>query len=77
MTIRYRTFNNTMLIIILSLLTITIMYTITINTLDYNVKNLDLLSIAINSDSKIELLKAANFMNNYDQTNSRLIFLKS
>lgn len=91
MTIKYRTFMNTMLIIILSLLTITIMYTITINTslktinheievnninrlkliintLDYNVENLNLLSIAINSDSKIELLKTVSFMNHYEQS---------
>jgi two-component system sensor histidine kinase YesM len=95
MTIKYRTFINTMLIIILSLLIITLMYTITINTslntinheievnninrlkliintLDYNVENLDLLSTAINSDSKIELLKAVNLMSNYEQTQLNL-----
>ncbi|KQO05876.1 hypothetical protein ASF12_32790 [Paenibacillus sp. Leaf72] len=40
---------------------------ILVNSLDYNVEQLDMLSVALNADSKMGLLKSVDLMDNYDQ----------
>ncbi|TDL69366.1 hypothetical protein E2R58_09405 [Paenibacillus amylolyticus] len=40
---------------------------ILVNSLDYNVDQLDMLSVALNTDSKMGLLKSVDLMNNYEQ----------